>query len=84
MAVPKRKTTPSRRGNRRAHDALKPIQVSYDKETGEIKLPHHASAFDGMYNGKLIYRSKRAKQELKKQQAAQAAEQEAASAQPKE
>ncbi|AIF81556.1 50S ribosomal protein L32 [endosymbiont of Acanthamoeba sp. UWC8] len=54
MAVPKKKTSTSRRDKRRAHDALKPINVSFDKNTGEAKLPHHISLKDGMYNGKQI------------------------------
>lgn len=80
MAVPKRKTTPSRRGNRRSHDALKPLNISFDKETGEPKLPHHASLVDGKYNGKLIFRSKKAKDAERKAKAAQAAESEEATA----
>lgn len=58
MAVPKRKTTPSRRGNRRAHDALKPVNVIFDKESGEPKLPHHISLKDGTYNGMEILKPK--------------------------
>jgi len=58
MAVPKRKTTPSRRGNRRAHDALKPINIVFDKETGEAKLPHHISLKDGTYNGMEVLKPK--------------------------
>jgi len=53
MAVPKRKTTPSRRGMRRSHDALKPVNVVEDKTTGELKRPHHVSA-DGYYNGRKV------------------------------
>lgn len=79
MAVPKRKTTPSRRGNRRSHDSLSRVQISYDKETGEMKLPHHASLSDGMYNGKVVFMSRNAKRALKKEQAAAAAESESAS-----
>lgn len=54
MAVPKKKTSKSRRNKRRAHDALKPINISFDKTTGEAKLPHHISLKDGMYNGKQV------------------------------
>lgn len=53
MAVPKRKTTPSKRGMRRAHDRLKPINVMEDATTGELKLPHHIS-LDGYYNGRQV------------------------------
>jgi len=58
MAVPKRKTTPSRRGNRRAHDAIKPINIIFDKESGEPKLPHHISLVDGTYNGRIVRKKK--------------------------
>jgi large subunit ribosomal protein L32 len=53
MAVPKRKTSPSRRNQRRAHDALKGINITFDKDSGEAKLSHHICA-GGFYNGKLV------------------------------
>ncbi len=58
MAVPKRKTSPSRRGNRRSHDKLKKLHISFDKETGEAKLAHHVSMVDGMYNGRQVFTPK--------------------------
>lgn len=57
MAVPKRKTTPSRRGMRRSHDALKKVNVVEDKTSGELKRPHHVSK-DGYYNGRKVTESK--------------------------
>ena len=54
MAVPKKKTSKSKRDMRRSHHALKPINVIVDKETGEYKLPHHMSMKDGTYNGREI------------------------------
>ncbi len=54
MAVPKRKTTPSRRGMRRSHDKLKPVNVIVDPVTGEYKLPHHLSVVDGTYKGRQV------------------------------
>ena len=39
MAVPKRKTSPSRRGMRRSHHALGPNSYVEDKDTGELKPP---------------------------------------------
>ena len=57
MAVPKRKTSPSRRNMRRSHDALGKITVVEDKTTGELKRPHHVSA-DGHYNGRQVTKSK--------------------------
>ncbi len=57
MAVPKRKTSPSRRNMRRSHDALSKVIVVEDKTTGELKRPHHVSA-DGYYNGRKVTESK--------------------------
>ncbi len=54
MAVPKKRTTSSRRDKRRAHDALKPVNVIYDKETGTHRLPHHVSSSSGTYNGVFV------------------------------
>jgi large subunit ribosomal protein L32 len=54
MAVPKKKTSKSRRNLRRAHDALKGVNVVIDSTTGEYKLPHHVSLKDGFYNGKKV------------------------------
>lgn len=53
MAVPKRKTTPSRRNMRRSHHALKGVTVVEDKTTGELKRPHHVSR-DGYYDGRQV------------------------------
>lgn len=57
MAVPKRKTTPSRRNMRRSHHALKGTTVAEDKTTGELKRPHHVSK-DGYYNGRQVTTAK--------------------------
>ncbi len=53
MAVPKRKTSPSRRGMRRSHDALDSVQVATCQTTGSQKRPHHVSP-DGYYNGRKV------------------------------
>lgn len=58
MAVPKRKTSKSRRNMRRSHDALSPVNVVVDATTGEYKLPHHISLTDGFYNGKQVVAQK--------------------------
>lgn len=52
MAVPKKKTSKSRRNMRRSHHGLDKINVIVDKETGEYKLPHHLS--EGKYNNRQI------------------------------
>lgn len=57
MAVPKRKTSPSRRNMRRSHHALKGVNVVEDKTSGELKRPHHVSS-DGYYNGRQVTSSK--------------------------
>lgn len=58
MAVPKKKTSKSRRNMRRSHLALGSINVVVDKDTGEYKLPHHMSLKDGTYNGKQVITQK--------------------------
>lgn len=58
MAVPKRKTSKSRRNMRRSHDSLSRVNVVVDSVTGEYKLPHHISLSDGYYNGKQIVAQK--------------------------
>jgi large subunit ribosomal protein L32 len=54
MAVPKRKTSPSRRNMRRSHHALGPNAFHEDKETGELKRPHHVDLKTGMYKGRQV------------------------------
>lgn len=51
MAVPKKKTSKSRRNQRRSHNALKGINVIIDKDTGECRLPHQMDKSSGSYNG---------------------------------
>lgn len=53
MAVQKSRVTRSRRGMRRAHDALTARVVSTDAETGERHLRHHVSP-DGYYRGREV------------------------------
>ena len=54
MAVPKRKVSPSRAGMRRSHHALKPNSYIEDKETGEMRRPHHIDLKTGMYKGRQV------------------------------
>ena len=54
MAVPKRKTSPSKRGMRRAHDRLEGATYIEDQESGELRRPHHIDLKTGMYRGKQI------------------------------
>jgi len=52
MAVPKRKTTPSRRNMRRSHHALVPVEVQECPNCGELKRPHHVCPACGFYDGR--------------------------------
>lgn len=54
MAVPKRKTTPSKRNMRRSHHALTSTNTVEDSVSGEIKRRHHIDLKSGMYRGKQI------------------------------
>ena len=54
MAVPKRKTTPSKRGMRRGHDSLKAENWVEDSNTGEPVRRHHIDLKTGMYKGKQV------------------------------
>ncbi len=53
MAVQKSRKTPSRRGMRRAHDALTPVQLSTDPTSGEVHRRHHITK-DGYYRGRKV------------------------------
>lgn len=53
MAVQKSRKSRSRRGMRRAHDALTSPTLSIDKKTGETHRRHHISA-TGYYRGKQV------------------------------
>jgi large subunit ribosomal protein L32 len=41
MAVPKRKTTPSKRNMRRSHHRAGTQLFAEDKKSGELRRPHH-------------------------------------------
>ncbi len=53
MAVQQNKKTPSKRGMRRSHDALKASALSVEPTTGETHLRHHVSP-DGFYRGRKV------------------------------
>jgi large subunit ribosomal protein L32 len=60
MAVPKKKTSKSKRGMRRGSNGslkVKLPNVVIDKTTGEYKLSHHIS-LDGYYNGRKMIEKK--------------------------
>ena len=58
MAVPKRKTSVSKRNMRRSHDSLKKINVILDKDSGEPRLSHQIDLSTGMYKGREILKKK--------------------------
>ena len=53
MAVQQNKKSRSRRGMRRAHDALSGPTLTTDQMTGEVHLRHHVSP-DGFYRGRQV------------------------------
>lgn len=53
MAVQKSRKTPSKRGMRRAHDALTTHALSIDSTSGETHRRHHITA-DGYYRGRRV------------------------------
>lgn len=58
MAVPKKKTSPAKRGMRRSHLALKAPAYVEDKTSGELRRPHHVDLVTGMYRGRQILEPK--------------------------
>jgi ribosomal protein L32 len=54
MAVPKSKITPSRRGMRRSHDRLAAPSYIEDKDSGELRRPHHIDLKSGKYRGRQV------------------------------
>ena len=59
MAVQKSRVTRSKRGMRRAHDALSGPTLSIDPTSGETHRRHHVSP-DGYYRGRQIIKPKNA------------------------
>ncbi len=58
MAVPKRKTSHMKRGFRRSADALKAPAYVEDKDSGELRRPHHVDMKTGMYRGRQVFTPK--------------------------
>ena len=59
MAVPKRKTSKSRRDKRRSHHRIKNANVIMDKKTGEFRLSHHVDLKTGLYKGRQVFEPKK-------------------------
>lgn len=64
MAVPKKKTSKSRRNMRRSHHALKLVNVIIDKKSGEYRLPHRLCDIDKTYNGIQIVKHHKKQKDL--------------------
>jgi large subunit ribosomal protein L32 len=54
MAVPKRKTSKSRRDKRRTHKKAEAATVNECPECGEPKQPHRACPSCGSYKGRTV------------------------------
>jgi large subunit ribosomal protein L32 len=59
---------------RRAHDKLKALNISFDKNTGEPKLGHNISLADGFYDGRQVYTTRAQKRAMKAEAAAESVE----------
>ena len=53
MAVQKSRKSPSKRGMRRAHDALTAPTLSTDRTSGELHRRHHVTQ-NGYYRGRQV------------------------------
>lgn len=58
MAVPKSKITRSKRGMRRAHDALTASNPNECPNCGELKRPHHVCGSCGHYAERAVVEEK--------------------------
>ena len=58
MAVPRKKVSRMKRGNRRSADALKRPTYVEDKDSGELRRPHHIDLKTGMYGGRKVLEPK--------------------------
>jgi large subunit ribosomal protein L32 len=54
MAVPKRKTSKSRRDMRRTHKKTAAITITTCAQCGEPKRPHHLCMSCGTYKGRTV------------------------------
>ena len=59
MAVPKRKTSKSRRNKRRSHHRIKNSNIIEDKKSGEFRLSHHVDLKTGLYKGRQVFEPKK-------------------------
>jgi len=55
MAVPKKKTSRTRRDKRRSHHALTPASLMECPNCHQPKMTHHACPNCGYYNGRSVF-----------------------------
>ncbi|QNT78846.1 50S ribosomal protein L32 [Entomobacter blattae] len=65
MAVPKKKTSPSRRGMRRSHEALSAAAYQECPNCGELMRPHNVCSHCGYYHGREVVASGNQRKALK-------------------
>lgn len=58
MAVPRKKVSRMKKGQRQSHDALASPAHVEDKESGERRRPHHIDLKSGKYRGRQILPAK--------------------------
>ncbi|MDR0633040.1 MAG: 50S ribosomal protein L32 [Holosporales bacterium] len=58
MAVPKKKTSKSKKGMRHSHDGLSAIGTSICENCDALRLPHYICKYCGTYGGKTIVQPK--------------------------
>jgi len=54
MAVPKKRTSRTKRNMRRSHHGVKLMQLVRDPETGQPIMPHTANPTTGKYKGREV------------------------------
>ena len=67
MAVPKKKTTKSKKGKRRSHHALKKLNLAKCSNCGGYILPHRVCPNCGFYKGKEVIKIREKKKKKEKE-----------------
>jgi len=65
MAVPKRKTSTSKRNMRRSHDKIILKNIITDKDSGEPRISHRMDLSTGVYNGRQVLKKKESTESTK-------------------
>ena len=65
MAVPKRKTSISKRNMRRSHDKIILKNIITDKDSGEPRISHRMDLSTGVYNGRQVLKKKESTESTK-------------------